>query len=102
MSSDSARIPTATYRLQFHKGFTFEQASALVDYLRELGISHLYASPFFQATPGSLHGYDVCDHNKLNPEIGTREQLDDLALRLRAQGLGMIVDFVPNHMGIGE
>src|ERR1700712_5696449 len=102
MSSDSARIPTATYRLQFHKDFTFEHASALVDYLQELGISPLYASPFFHATPGSLHGYDVCDHNKLNPEVGTREEFDAFVAELQRHGMSQVLDFVPNHMGIDE
>lgn len=98
----SASIPTATYRLQFHQGFTFQQASELVPYLHALGVSHLYSSPFFRATPGSLHGYDVCDHNAFNPEIGTREEFNELAAALQSKGMGQILDFVPNHMGIGE
>ena len=93
-------IPTATYRLQLHHGFTFAHARALVPYLARLGISHVYASPFFRAAPGSMHGYDVCDHNELNPEIGTRADFDAFSAELKAHGLGMIVDFVPNHMGI--
>ncbi|MGV3533144.1 MAG: malto-oligosyltrehalose synthase [Chthoniobacteraceae bacterium] len=95
-------IPTATYRLQFHKGFSFADATALVPYLDSLGISHVYASPIFKAAPGSLHGYDICDHNQLNPELGTREDFDRLASALKERGMGMIVDFVPNHMGIAE
>jgi (1->4)-alpha-D-glucan 1-alpha-D-glucosylmutase len=95
-------IPTSTYRLQFHKGFTFQDARALVPYLHELGISHIYASPIFRATPGSTHGYDVCDHNTLNPEIGTRADFDALSAELRSRGMGLILDFVPNHMGIAE
>ena len=95
-------IPTATYRLQFHKGFTFNDARALVPYLHSLGISHVYASPIFKAAPGSLHGYDICDHNQLNPELGTREDFDRFAQALRKHRMGMIVDFVPNHMGIAE
>lgn len=93
-------IPTATYRLQFHRGFTFAHAQAVVPYLARLGISHVYASPFFRAAPGSTHGYDVCDHNELNPEIGTRAEFEALSAELKSHGLGLIVDFVPNHMGI--
>lgn len=93
-------IPAATYRLQFHRDFTFAQARELVPYLARLGISHIYASPFFRAAPGSTHGYDVCDHNELNPEVGTREEFEDLSAELKAHGLGLIADFVPNHMGI--
>ncbi|MES2571797.1 MAG: malto-oligosyltrehalose synthase, partial [Verrucomicrobiota bacterium] len=95
-------IPTATYRLQFHKGFPFSQATALVPYLHALGITHIYASPFFRATPGSLHGYDVCDHNALNPEVGTREEFDQFVETMHRHGIGLILDFVPNHMGIAE
>ena len=97
-----ASIPTATYRFQFHKEFTFRDALALVPYLHDLGISHVYASPIFRATPGSTHGYDICDHNALNPEIGTREDFDALIAALHERGLGFIADFVPNHMGISE
>ena len=93
-------VPTATYRLQFHGGFTFAQARALVPYLARLGISHVYASPFFRAAPGSTHGYDICDHNALNPEVGSREDFEAFSAELKAHGLGLIVDFVPNHMGI--
>ncbi len=98
----SASIPTATYRFQFNKEFTFRAALALVPYLHELGISHVYASPIFRAMPGSMHGYDICDHNSLNPEIGTREEFEALVTELHRLGLGLIVDFVPNHMGIAE
>lgn len=93
-------IPTATYRLQFHAGFTFAGARALVPYLARLGISHVYASPFFRAAPGSLHGYDVYDHNALNPEVGSRADFEAFSAELKAHGLGLIADFVPNHMGI--
>lgn len=92
----------ATYRWQFHQGFTFRDALALVPYLHELGVSHVYASPIFRASPGSLHGYDVADHNEINPEIGTREEFDALVAGLRQHGMGLIVDFVPNHMGISD
>jgi (1->4)-alpha-D-glucan 1-alpha-D-glucosylmutase len=95
-----ARI-RATYRLQFHKGFTFRDAEALVPYLDRLGISHIYASPLMQARPGSTHGYDIIDHNRLNPEIGTPEEFEALVAALKARGMGLILDIVPNHMGIG-
>ncbi|HEY1082732.1 MAG TPA: malto-oligosyltrehalose synthase [Prosthecobacter sp.] len=95
-------IPRATYRLQFHQGFTFRDAQAVVPYLKNLGISHLYASPIFQAAPGSMHGYDIGNHNALNPELGTRQDFDDLLSCLRDHGLKIILDFVPNHMGIVE
>jgi len=97
-----SQIPSATYRIQFNKDFTFANAGALADYLRELGISHLYASPYFKATPGSSHGYDVTDHNELNPEVGSKEEYDAFIAALKRNGLRQIVDFVPNHMGIGS
>jgi (1->4)-alpha-D-glucan 1-alpha-D-glucosylmutase len=93
-------VPTATYRLQFHANFTFAQARELVPYLLRLGISHIYASPFFRAAPGSTHGYDICDHNELNPEIGSREEFETFSAELKKHGLELIADFVPNHMGI--
>lgn len=94
-------VPRATYRVQLHAGFTFEDARRRVDYLAALGVSHLYASPFFKARPGSTHGYDLTCHNALNPEIGARADLDRLAGALSARGMGLLLDFVPNHMGIG-
>ena len=96
------RIPTATYRVQMHKGFTFEQAREIVPYLHALGISDLYTSPFFQASPGSTHGYDIVDHNHFNPEIGTEAEFDAMVAALHAHGMGLVADFVPNHMGIAE
>lgn len=98
--STSAIIPRATYRLQLNAGFTFNDAKALIPYLAELGISHIYCSPYFKARPGSVHGYDVVDHNLLNPEIGTRRDFDELVETLRAHHMGHILDFVPNHVGI--
>ena len=91
----------ATYRLQFHRGFTFRDATRLVPYLATLGVSHVYASPITEARPGSTHGYDIIDHNRLNPEIGGEEDFQAFTSALRTHGLGLIVDFVPNHMGIG-
>ncbi|MEO7931944.1 MAG: malto-oligosyltrehalose synthase [Chthoniobacterales bacterium] len=95
-----ALIPRATYRLQFHEKFTFRDALDLVPYLDALGISHLYASPFFLSAPGSVHGYDVCDHNQFDPEIGTAEDFAMLSDELKKRGISILVDFVPNHMGI--
>jgi (1->4)-alpha-D-glucan 1-alpha-D-glucosylmutase len=97
---NSARIPLATYRLQFNRNFTFKQATELVPYLAELGISHCYASPYLKARPGSTHGYDIIDHNVLNPEIGTVEEFDSFVAALREHGMGQILDIVPNHMGV--
>ncbi len=102
MPTATPRIPTATYRVQMHKGFTFNQAREIVPYLAALGISDLYTSPFFQASPGSTHGYDIVDHNHLNPEIGTPEEFDALVAELKKHGLGLLTDFVPNHMGVAD
>ena len=93
------RIPLATYRFQFNRGFTFAHARALLPYLRELGISDVYASPLFQATPESTHGYDTCAFNCINPNIGTSDELAAFADDLRAHGMGLLLDIVPNHMG---
>ncbi|MEP7312681.1 MAG: alpha-amylase family glycosyl hydrolase, partial [Pseudomonadota bacterium] len=93
-------IPRATYRLQLNLGFTFQDATRLVPYLAALGISHVYCSPYFRARPGSQHGYDIVDHNSLNPELGTRADFDAFVDALRAHDMGHIVDFVPNHVGI--
>ena len=102
MIAPRPRIPSATYRLQFHRGFTFQDAAKLVPYLDALGITHIYASPFFRASPGSTHGYDVCDHNELNPEIGSRADFDALIAELQRHRMSLVADFVPNHMGIAE
>jgi (1->4)-alpha-D-glucan 1-alpha-D-glucosylmutase len=95
-----AVIPRATYRLQLSAAFPFRAAIELVPYLADLGISHVYCSPYFRARPGSGHGYDVVDHNSINPEIGTREELEAFVGALRAHGMGHILDIVPNHVGI--
>jgi (1->4)-alpha-D-glucan 1-alpha-D-glucosylmutase len=95
-------VPRATYRIQFTKDFTFDDAAGLVPYLRDLGISHLYASPFLKARPGSTHGYDIVDHDRLNPELGGDEGFARLSDALRENDVGLILDFVPNHMGIGQ
>jgi (1->4)-alpha-D-glucan 1-alpha-D-glucosylmutase len=99
---ERARIPRATYRLQFNRNFTFTDALPLVPYLADLGISDLYASPLLKACAGSDHGYDICDHSQLNPEIGTEEEFDTLAAALRERGIGLVFDMVPNHMGIAD
>ena len=98
---DARLAPHSTYRLQFGPHFSFDDARAIVPYLARLGIGHLYASPYLKARPGSEHGYDVVDPNALNPEIGTPAQHGALCDALRAHGLGHILDFVPNHMGVG-
>jgi (1->4)-alpha-D-glucan 1-alpha-D-glucosylmutase len=90
----------ATYRVQLNHRFTFADAEHIVPYLAELGISHLYASPILKARPGSDHGYDVVDHNSLNPELGTRADLDALVRTLHQHNMGLIVDIVPNHLGV--
>src|SRR5688572_28496763 len=95
------QIPRATYRIQLNAKLTFRDATALVPDLADLGISHVYCSPYFRARPGSMHGYDVVDHNAFNPEIGTREDFETFVAALRAHGMGHIADFVPNHVGIG-
>lgn len=91
-------LPTATYRMQFNAGFGFRDAEALVPYLADLGVSHLYASPIFKARKGSAHGYDVTDPNALNPELGTFRDFESLAEILGRRGMGWIQDIVPNHM----
>jgi (1->4)-alpha-D-glucan 1-alpha-D-glucosylmutase len=95
-------IPLATYRLQLTKNFGFDDAAALVPYLKNLGITHLYASPFLKARPGSTHGYDIVDHDRLNPELGGDEAFMRLSDVLKQHNLGLILDFVPNHMGVGH
>jgi len=92
------RLPTATYRLQFRNGMTFDKAAELIPHLTRLGISHLYASPIFAATAGSTHGYDVTDPNLIDPSLGGMDGLIRLSDRLRANGLGLILDIVPNHL----
>ncbi|MEJ7837760.1 MAG: malto-oligosyltrehalose synthase, partial [Thermomicrobiales bacterium] len=92
--------PRATYRLQFNHEFTFDHATAIVPYLANLGISHVYASPLFAAATGSMHGYDVVDYSVINPEIGDEASFDRFVEILHRHDLKLIVDFVPNHMGI--
>jgi (1->4)-alpha-D-glucan 1-alpha-D-glucosylmutase len=95
-----ARIPRATYRVQLSSVFTFAHAAALVPYLARLGVSHVYCSPYLRARPGSQHGYDIVDHDTLNPEIGTGADLEAFVAALQAHGMGHILDMVPNHVGV--
>ncbi len=94
-------IPTATMRLQLHKEFTFADATALIPYLVDLGVSHVYSSPILTARAGSMHGYDVIDPTTVNPELGGEHSFREFVSALRAAGLGLIVDIVPNHMAVG-
>ena len=95
-----ATIPLATYRLQLTPDFGFDQAAAVVPYLKALGITHLYASPFLKARSGSTHGYDIIDHNAFNPELGGKQGFQRLSEELAKADIGLILDFVPNHMGV--
>lgn len=91
-------IPSSTYRIQFRNGMTFDRVVDLIPYMKDLGISHLYASPVFTATTDSTHGYDVTDPNEIDPAIGGREGFDRMAAALKQAGMGLILDIVPNHM----
>jgi (1->4)-alpha-D-glucan 1-alpha-D-glucosylmutase len=93
-------IPIATYRLQLTANFDFDAAAAVVPYLKALGISHLYASPFMKARTGSTHGYDIVDHTQFNPELGGEDSFRRLSDALRQYDIGLILDFVPNHVGV--
>ena len=92
--------PSATYRLQLHAGFGFDDAAAIFGYLKALGISHVYCSPYLQAAPGSTHGYDVADYSRVNQELGGPEAHARFLDKLRETGLGQVLDIVPNHMSI--
>lgn len=94
--------PVSTYRLQFNKTFTLDNAAAIVPFLSDLGVTTVYGSPILKATPGSLHCYDICDHAQINPEIGGMDALLRLSGQLKTHDMNFIVDFVPNHMGINE
>src|SRR5436190_20773445 len=92
------RIPISTYRVQFNRDFRFADAVRIVDYLHDLGITDLYASPILKARPGSVHGYDAIDPTTLNPEIGTREEFDLIVSALKTRGIVLVLDIVTNHM----
>src|SRR5260370_13010330 len=96
------RIPSYTYRLQLHKDFTFDDAAGIADYLRALGISHVYCSPYLQAAPGSMHGYDVVSHQRVNQELGGAEGHERFCKKLGEARLGQVLDVVPNHMSLGK
>src|SRR5207245_2533635 len=93
-------IPLATYRLQLTADFGFDNAAAVVPYLKALGITHLYTSPVMKARKGSTHGYDTVDHSQFNPELGGEAGFARLSEALIKHGLGLIIDFVPNHVGV--
>jgi (1->4)-alpha-D-glucan 1-alpha-D-glucosylmutase len=97
---DDAPVPRATYRLQLHHGFTFDDAVRVLPYLARLGVSHVYCSPITRARAGSLHGYDVIAHDEINPELGGRDGFERFSAALRAHGLGLLLDLVPNHMSV--
>ncbi len=94
--------PRATMRLQLHKGFTFDDAARLAPYMARLGVSHLYSSPILTARAASMHGYDVVDPTTINPKLGGEAGFRRMVAALRAEGLGLIVDIVPNHMAVGR
>ena len=101
MVDQTCSIPRATYRLQFHRDFTFDDAVAIAPYLTRLGVSHVYCSPIQRARPGSLHGYDVIARDEVNPELGGEAGYQRFSAALRAHELGQLLDVVPNHMGVG-
>ncbi|UCD35238.1 MAG: hypothetical protein JSU90_13255, partial [Nitrospiraceae bacterium] len=92
------RIPAVTYRIQFNRNFRFTDARQILPYLRDLGITDMYASPVLKAKKGSLHGYDVVDIDRINPELGTEDDFEQLIVELKGLGMGWIQDIVPNHM----
>src|SRR3954471_21975586 len=98
--SDAHRPPHSTYRVQLHAQFTFADLEKLIPYLRKLGVNDCYCSPILFSTPGSTHGYDVNDYRKIDPELGGRPALDRLSAALQRENMGLVLDFVPNHMGI--
>jgi (1->4)-alpha-D-glucan 1-alpha-D-glucosylmutase len=101
-------VPVSTYRIQLrppgkdHPGFGFADAAAIAPYLADLGVTHLYCSPYLQAAPGSAHGYDVVDHSRLNAELGGEDAFATMVRACREAGLGILLDVVPNHMAVSE
>ncbi len=100
MFTDPQGVPASTYRLQLRKEFPFADASRILPYLEQLGISHCYLSPILMSAPGSTHGYDVADYHRIDLELGGRKGFEDFAADARGRGMGIVLDFVPNHMGI--
>jgi (1->4)-alpha-D-glucan 1-alpha-D-glucosylmutase len=100
ISTRPSRAPLSTYRIQFNAGFRFKNAETIVEYLCKLGITEIYSSPYYKARSGSTHGYDVTDPTRLNPELGTEEDFDSFCATLKKNGMGLIMDVVPNHMGV--
>ena len=96
------RVPFSTYRLQLHNEFTFDDAAALAPYLHDLGISHVYCSPYLQAAQGSMHGYDVVSHQRVNLELGGAEGHERFSAKLTELGMGQVLDIVPNHLSLGK
>src|SRR5260370_9263758 len=94
----SKRIPGATYRLQLNRDFTFSQAREVASYLRELGITDSYLSPIFKAGPQSTHGYDICDFNEINPNIGGVEGFEQFVSHIPGLGMSVLLDMFPNHI----
>jgi (1->4)-alpha-D-glucan 1-alpha-D-glucosylmutase len=101
-SGAGRRVPASTYRVQLSPRFTFEDARRLLPYLERLGVTDLYCSPCFATGPRSVHGYDISDHNRLSPILGGEESFRSLAADLSARGMGLVLDFVPNHMGVDD
>src|ERR1700740_2259310 len=95
------QIPSSTYRLQLNAAFKFSDAANTAAYLKDLGVSHLYCSPYLQAAPGSMHGYDVVDHQRVNEELGGEQGHQQFCARLAELELGQVLDIVPNHMAAG-
>ena len=100
MPAGQARIPRATYRLQFRQDFDFDAAVRILPYLAQLGVSHVYCSPIHRARAGSTHGYDVVAHDEINPELGGAPAFDRFCKALQQHGMGQLLDMVPNHMGV--
>src|ERR1043166_3275753 len=101
-ASGGVRRPLATYRLQFNAGFKFDQAAELLDYLQALGISDCYASPVLTARAGSTHGYDITDHNRINPELGGQQEFHHFTAALKQRGMGLVLDLIANHVGVNQ
>src|SRR5207302_1139020 len=94
--------PLATYRLQLNANFRIADAERLLPYVEALGITHLYVSPLLQARAGSGHGYDITDHNQINSELGSEQDVRRLARALKQRGMGLVLDLVSNHVGVGD